>query len=446
VSLPQARLDPDSIRRWARSLKGPVILPADRDYDDSRKVWNRAVDLRPAAIVRCGSEDDIRRVVEFVREHQVPLAVRSGGHSQAGHGVCEGGIVIDLAGLRDIEVDASRRRVRVEAGARGGDVLTATEVHGLVTPMGGCPDVGVGGLTLGGGANFLMAKYGAVCDNVLAVRVVTADGRALTASQDEHSDLFWALRGGGGNFGVVVSFDYRLHDVGELLAGQFTFPVSRTSDALRRYRELMHDPPDELETSGGLTPDERAFFVAISISGDRSAAERLAGRWRSTLRPAADNVKWSTYSAGLVVPPAASTGTGMFLPDLSDTVVDAIAAAVASAPPAATIAWNDFHGAVTRVAPDAMAYPLRRRGYDVFTNAPWNDAGGRARAIDWIDGVARALRPHGRGVYVNNLTGAEADRVREAYAGNYDRLVAIKETYDPDNLFHINHNIPPRKR
>ena len=443
MSRPQALLDPDLIRQWAGSLKGPVIVPGDMAYDEARKVWNLAVDLRPAAIVQCHSADDILRTVEFVRVNGITLAVRGGGHSQAGHGACEGGIVADLGGLRAIQADVPRRRVCVSAGARVSDVMAATEAHGLVTPMGGCPDVGVGGLTLGGGANFLMARYGAVCDNVLAARVVVADGRLLTASPDEHADLFWALRGGGGNFGVVVSFDYRLHDIGELLSGQFVFPVSRAAETLRRYRDLMADPPDELETSGGLTPDERAFFVAISICGDRTAAERLVDTWRSVLRPASDNMAWGPYSAGLVVPPAASDGTGIFLPELSDPVADAIVAAITSAPPGATLAWNDFHGAVTRVPLDEMAFPLRHRGYDVFISAPWTDAAGRARATTWIDEVARALRPHGHAGYINNLTDKDAHRVRDAYAGNYERLAAIKRTYDPDNLFHRNHNIPP---
>jgi FAD/FMN-containing dehydrogenase len=443
VSQSPNSLDRVSLRRWAATLKGPVIRPGDDAYDDARRVWNRAVDRRPAAIVRCADADDIRRTVELAREHDLSLAVRSGGHSQAGHGVCDGGIVLDLGSMRTIVVEPDTRRVHVWTGARGRDVLAATEAHGLVTPMGGCPDVGVGGLTLGGGNNFLMAKYGAVCDNVLSAQVVTADGRLLTASDAEHPDLFWALRGGGGNFGVVVSFDYRLHDVGELLSGQFLFPAAHAADTMRRYRELIRDAPDELETSGGLTPEEPRFFIALSISGDRAAAERLAERWRSALKPAEDTVHWSVYSAGLVVPAAASAGGGIFLPELSDAVVDLVAAAVAAAPPGATFVWNDFHGAVTRVAPDAMAFPLRRRGFDTFTNAPWTDVAGRERAVAWVRDVARALRPFGRGVYVNNLTAAEADRVPEAYDGNYDRLTAIKRTYDPDNFFHVNHNITP---
>jgi FAD/FMN-containing dehydrogenase len=436
-------LDPAALRRWASTIKGPVILPGDVAYEDGRRVWNLAVDRRPAAIVRCGGPDDILRTVELVRQHSLPLAIRSGGHSQAGHGVVEGGLVADLGSLRAIEVAPDQRRVRVAAGARGRDVLAATEAHSLVTPMGGCPDVGVGGLTLGGGENFLMARFGAVCDNVLAAQVVTADGQLLTANDDENADLFWALRGGGGNFGVVVSFDYRLHDVGELLSGQFLFPLARAAETMKRYRDLMANPPDELETSGGLTPDNPALFLALTISGERTAAERLAAKWRDVLQPAEENLKWSTYSAGMVVPAAASTGSGMFLAEMSDAVVAVLAAAMTSAPPAATVVWNDFHGAVTRVPRDAMAFPLRRPGYDVFLNAPWTDGKSRAGALAWTAEVGRALRPFGSGVYVNNLTDDEADRVPEAYGPNYARLAAIKQKYDPQNLFRRNHNIVP---
>jgi FAD/FMN-containing dehydrogenase len=420
-----------------------VIVPGDAAYDEARRVWNLAVDRRPAAIVRCGNADDIRRTVELARMHDLPLAVRSGGHSQAGHGVCDGGLVIDLSSLRAIAVDPDRRQVHVSAGARGRDVLDATTAHGLVTPMGGCPDVGVGGLTLGGGENFLMARFGAVCDNVLSAEVVTADGQLLTAGPDEHADLFWALRGGGGNFGVVVRFDYRTHDVGELLSGQFTFPIGRAAETMKRYRDLMCDPPDELETSGGLTPDERRFFLALTISGDRRRAERLAEEWRQRLEPEDDNLKWAEYSAGLVVPAAPSTGTGAFLPDLTDEIIHMVASTIASAPPSASVVWNDFHGAVTRVAPEAMAFPLRRRGYDMFVSAPWSDPASRARAIAWVEEAGRALRPFGAGVYVNNLTDEEAHRVPESYGPNYPRLAGIKRKYDPANFFRTNHNIVP---
>ena len=440
-----ASLDPALLRRWASTVRGPVIVPGDIAYDDARRVWNRAIERRPAAILRCAEADDVRRAIEFARSSAVPLAVRSGGHSQAGLGVCEGGIVIDLGALRAIDVNPERRVVRVASGARVADVMDATQARGLVTPMGGCPDVGVGGLTLGGGENFLMARFGIVCDNLLGAEVAMADGRLLQASAEENPDLFWAIRGGGGNVGVVTSFAYRLHDVGDVLSGQMLFPLARAGETMRRYRELMESVPDDFETSGGLSPMDGGpvFFIAVCHSGDRASGERAMARWQSVLRPESDTVKWSPYSADLVVPPAPSIGTGRFLCELTDGAIDVLADAMAGAPPSAAAVWNDLHGAVTRVAQDAMAFPLRRRGFDLFISVPWEDDSSREAAQRWTRGLADALRPFGDGVYVNNLNEHEAGRVAEAYGPNYARLSAAKARYDPDNVFRINHNVAP---
>ena len=426
-------------------MRGQVIVPGDPIYDSARLVWNRAADRHPAAIVRCADADDVRRAVEGARSRQLPLAVRSGGHSQAAFGVCDGGVVVDLSALRAIAVDRDRRVARVASGARVADVLDATLAHGLATPMGGCPDVGVGGLTLGGGENFLMATYGAVCDNVLAAGVVVADGRVLTASAEDHADLFWAIRGGGGNFGIVTWFDYQLHPVIDVLSGMLLFPISRAADTLRRYRDLMATVPDALETSGGLTfrEGEPVFFLALCHCGGRRDGEAVVRRWQSALQSESDTVSWSPYSADLVVPAARSTGTGIFLPALSDEAIDALAAAMPLAPPSATATWNDFHGAVTRVPRDAMAFPLRERGFDLFISAPWEDEPGRRAAVAWVEDLHRALAPLGRGVYVNNLNADEAHRIRDAYGSQYDRLAATKAVYDPGNVFRVNHNIPP---
>jgi FAD/FMN-containing dehydrogenase len=312
--------------------------------------------------------------------------------------------------------------------------------------MGGCPDVGVGGLTLGGGENFLMASYGAVCDNVLAAEIVTADGRALTLSADDHADLFWAIRGGGGNFGIVTSFDYRLHPVVEVLSGMLLFPVSRVRETLRRYRDLMGAVPDALETSGGLTfrDGQPVFFIALCHCGGRRDGESVVHHWQTVLRSESDTVGWSPYSADLVVPAAPSTGTGVFLPALPDEVIDLLAAAMAQAPESATATWNDFHGAVTRVPRDAMAFPLRERGFDLFISAPWHDdEASRRAALAWVHGLRDALAPFGRGVYVNNLDADESHRIPDAYGSHYDRLAATKAIHDPDNVFRVNHNIPP---
>ena len=433
------------LRQWASTLRGSVILPADLAYDAARRVWNLAEDRRPAAIVRCGDVDDIRKAIDFVRASGAPVAVRSGGHSQAGHGTCDGGLVLDLASLRAIDVDDQRRVARVSAGARVADVLDATLARGLMTPMGGCPDVGVGGLTLGGGENFLMATCGAVVDNLVAAEVVTADGRVLRADAEENADLFWAIRGGGGNFGVVSWFEYRLRPAADVLSGQMVFPIARTRETMLRYRDLMQDIPDTLETSGGLAPlpSGPAFFVALCASGERGEAERLVDAWRAELQPESDSIKWSPYTADLVVPAAASDGTGVFLPAMTDAVVEVFAAAVAAAPPTASVVWNDFHGAVTRVPREAMAFPLRDRGFDVFVNASWETSEARQAAQAWVRQVGAALRPLGRGVYVNNLNDGESDRVAEAYGANYARLTAIKAHYDPDNLWRRNHNVRP---
>jgi FAD/FMN-containing dehydrogenase len=439
-------LDPFLLRQWAATLDGPVILSGDDAYDAARQVWNRAVDRRPAAVVRCGGADDIVRGLEFARTHGLPLAVRSGGHSQAGHGSCDGGIVLDVGGMRGIEIDVAGRIARVASGARVRDVMDATQRYGLTTPMGGCPDVGVGGLTLGGGENFLMAKYGAVVDSVVGAEIITADGILRTVSETEHPDLFWAIRGGGGNFGVVTSFSYRLYEVGEVvLAGQFGFPLARAGETMSAYRELMETVPDEFATSGGLTavPDGPEFFIAVCYCGEREAGERLIAAWRSALRPVEDTTKWGPYSSELTVPPAASVGTGLFLPDLNDEVIDRFAAAINDAPPPATAVWNDFHGAVTRVPVEAMAFPLRQRGFDLFISVPWETQQARGEAVDWMERLAGELRPHGRGVYVNNLNEEETDRVREAYGVNYDRLVQIKRRYDPVNVWRVNHNVTP---
>jgi len=437
--------DAAALRAWAGTLTGPVILPDDDAFDAARVVWNRAIDRRPAAIARVADVDDVVRTLEFARAQELQLAVRSGGHSQAGHGTCDGGIVLDLGGFRNVSVDPRARVARVAAGSRVIDVMDATQRVGLLTPMGGCPDVGVGGLTLGGGENFLMAKYGAVCDNVLSADVVLSDGRVMTADEQTHADLFWALRGGGGNFGIVTAFEYRTQPVVEVLSGQLIFPVVAAREAMLRYRDLLADVPDEFSTSGGLSPipDGPMFFISVCHCGPRRDGDRLIERWIERLRPEIQTVKWAPYSSELSVPAAPSVGTGRFLTELSDPVVEMLAAAMITGPPMASAVWNDFHGAVTRVPLDAMAFPLRQRGFDLFISVPWETQAARQVAIDWSSQLADALAPYSHGVYVNNLNETEADRVRDAYGPHYDRLAAIKARYDPDNVFRVNHNIRP---
>ena len=438
-------VDRERLRYLASTLDGRIILPDDDAYDDARHVWNRAVDRRPAAVVRCASADDVRRGLEFAVTHGLELTVRSGGHSQAGHGVADGALVLDLRGLNRIVIDPSLLTVRVEGGAIVSELMNALRPYGLMTPTGGCPDVGLGGLTLGGGENMLMARFGAVCDNVLATEVLLADGRVVAANPREYADLFWAIRGGGGNFGIVTSFEYQLFRLGSVLSGLLYFPVTRTTDVLRVYRDLIAEAPDELQTAGGLmaTPDGSALIVSLCYCGVLARGERIVDRWRNELRPTKDTVQVGEYTSEFSMGDGPSTGGGAFLPELSDAVIDVLASSYPDAPPDASAMWNDFHGAVTRVPIDATAFPLRRRGFDLFISAPWQDAEGEAKARAWVRALHNSLQPHADGVYVNNLEDEGDARVREAYGANYARLSRVKAQYDPRNVFHVNQNIPP---
>jgi hypothetical protein len=445
---PSSPIGHEHLRRLASTMDGSLVLPDDTAYDTARQVWNRAVDRRPAAIVRCTSVDDIRRGLEFAAAHRLEIAVRSGGHSQAGHGVADSAIVLDLRGLNRVTLDAASLSARAEGGAIVSELMTALGESGLVTPTGGCPDVGLGGLTLGGGENLLMARHGAVCDNVLAAEVVLADGRVVRANPHEHADLFWAIRGGGGNFGIVTSFEYRLIRLDTVLSGLLYFPVSRTSEVIRAYRDLIDEAPDELQTSGGLmsTPDGPTLMVSFCFCGVLADGERLADRWRTRLRPTKDTVEAGPYTAAFSMGDGPSAGGGAFLPELSDAVIDLLASFYSTAPPEASAVWNDFHGAVTRVSIEATAFSLRQRGVDLFISAPWQDPEGRPRAVEWVRDLRQSLQPHAAGVYVNNLEDEGQARVREAYGPNYARLSRVKAQYDPGNVFHVNQNIPPAAR
>ena len=435
----------ERFRDLASTLDGNVVLLDDDGYEEARQVWNRAVDRLPAGVVRCASVDDVRRGLEFAQTHRLDIAVRSGGHSQAGHGVADGALVLDLRGLNRVAVNPPLLTARVEGGAIVSELMTALKPHGLVTPTGGCPDVGLGGLTLGGGESLLMARYGAVCDNVLATEIVLADGRLVAANPHEHADLFWAIRGGGGNFGIVTNFEYRLVRLEWLLSGLLYFPVSRSADVLRVYRDLMVDVPDELQTAGGLmaTPDGQALMLSFCYCGDLAEGERIADQWRKRLRPTKDTVQAGPYTAEFSMGDGPSAGGGAFLPELSDAVIDVLASSYADAPPDASAVWNDFHGAVTRVPIEATAFSLRQRGFDLFFCAPWKGEEGRRRAIAWVRGLQNSVQPHAVGVYVNNLEDEGEVRVREAYGPNYARLSQVKAQYDPRNVFHVNQNIPP---
>jgi FAD/FMN-containing dehydrogenase len=448
-------------------FRGDLIAFGDHDYDDARTLWNGAVDGRPRLIARCRGTADVAAAVRFARDRDLEIAVRGGGHNVAGTATCDGGIVIDLAAMRDVTVDPAERTALVQGGALWGHVDHATQVHGLATTGGIVGHTGVGGLTLGGGLGWLMRKHGLTVDNLVQAEVVTADGEILWASATDHSDLFWALRGGGGNFGVVTSFRFALHPVGPtVVAGPVFWPAEDTADVLRFYREFVSGAPDELgnvvrlgtipalPVVDGDLHFRPAIAVASCYAGPVDEGERAVRPLREFGTPLVDLVAPTRYvdhqaSIDDTVPHGwhyywkAADLTG-----LSDEVIDVVAAhAYRACSPRSYTAMFHLGGAVRRTPPDATAYPGRDVDHNIVVDAAWlpeQDDAVREPETAWARAYVDALRPHRAGVYVNFLDADDDGRVHEAYgAATYRRLAEVKATYDPDNVFHHNKNVHP---
>jgi hypothetical protein len=444
-----AALDSGAIRKLASEITGHVITPEAPNYETSRLVENRAFDRHPALIVRVANTSDVARVLDFGQKQKLPLAVRSGGHSAAGFGVCDGGVVIDLSGMKKVEVDAEKRAARAEGGCLGGDLNKATQRFGLATTLGACPTVGIAGLTLGGGEGALMPKYGAACDNLLSARVVTVEGREVEASENSNPDLFWAIRGGGGNFGVVAALEYRLHPVSEVLTGALVYPPGRIPELLQAYVKFMRAAPDEMNGLGQIFPSEHGptFIMLVDYCGQPSLGNDLLRPLRAPIKPQVDSVKVMSYleaqSTAFSGPPKAFFATDLFLPELSEAAIAAIAAATQDAPQRFRVMIVSFHGAVTRVRLSDMAFPLRETGHEVVVSSYWNTAEEKANAVKWARALHDKLQPFARGAYVNSLSETSDELVRAVYGPNYARLVEIKKKYDPANVLRLNQNIRP---
>jgi FAD/FMN-containing dehydrogenase len=390
-----------------------------------------------------------------VRSQGVPVAVRSGGHNVAGLSVCEGGVVIDLSRMKRIEIDCERRFARAGAGLSLGEFDTATQACGLATTMGVNSDTGIAGLTLGGGFGKLGRKYGLTCDNLLAADIVTPDGRALRASATENADLFWGIRGGGGNFGVVTAFEYRLHPVGpRLLAGSLLFDYGRARDAMQFYAEFSSNAPDELSLDAALVtaPSGESYFsVSACYAGPIEEGERALKRLREFGAPVEDRIAPTPYlqiqSAGDSIFPRGRRyyWKAQFLRELTDAAIDALLAAYATAPSVnAIVVLQHVGGAIARVPKFATPYVNRDALYDCFPVAIWEDPADDELSIQWARQFWNAMRPFSTGgVYANNLGDEGEDRVQAAYGENHPRLVALKNTYDPTNVFRLNQNIRP---
>ena len=443
-----APLDAAAIRKLTSQISGHVITPEVPDYESSRLIFNLAFDRRPALIVRCASAPDVARALDFAQSQNLPLAVRGGGHNRAGFSVCDGGVVIDLSGMNRVAVDQSKRVARAEAGALVRDLDQATQRFGLATTSGGCPTVGIAGLTLGGGEGQLMSKYGAACDNLLSAQLVTVDGRQVEASQNSNTDLFWAIRGGGGNFGVITALEYQLHPVTHVLGGTLLYPPGRIPELLQAFAKFVATAPDEVSVVGGVLPSEKGtrFQLTFFHCGDPRQGNELVRPWRE-LKPQGDNVRVTSYleaqEAGFLRAPVAHFQTDLFLPELSSAAIAAIAAATSDALATNRVFIVPFSGAITRVGLSDTAFALRQPGYEVDITGLWRAPAEKPAAVQWVKSLRDNLQPSAQGVYVNQLGETSDALVRAAYGPNYARLVEIKKKYDPKNVLRLNQNIQP---
>lgn len=448
-------------------FRGALLRPGEEGYDTTRRVWNGAIDRRPALIARCAGTDDVVEAVRFARERDLLIAVRGGGHSIAGHAVCDGGIMIDLSLMKDVRVDPGARTVRAAGGMLWSELDRATQRFGLATTGGIISHTGIGGLTLGGGLGHLMRKHGLTVDNLVSVDLVTADARTVHVDERTEPDLFWGLRGGGGNFGIATALEYRLHTVGPMVLGGPAFWSLDDADAVLRFlRDLLPAAPDELGITitirrapplPFLQPDrygQPVIGLVLVWAGDPDEGRQALEPLRTLRTPLAWVVRPLPYIAiQSMLDGGAPHGLHYYwkshrIPVLSDEVIDILVrhtAAITS--PLSQIGGWAVGGAVSRIAPDATAVGDRGTGFEINVTAAWQPSDeNAARHLEWVREGWDALRPHGTGVYPNFLSDESDAGVRRAYGDRLDRLTAIKERYDPDNTFRCNANIPPGAR
>jgi len=437
-------------------LSGELVLPLDPEYEEARKVWNGMVDKSPAMIVYCTCVQDVIEAVNFAMAAELLVAVRSGGHNVAGSSVCDGGMVIDLSRMKRVAI--TDRVARVEAGLSLGEFDTATQAHGLATTMGVNSDTGIAGLTLGGGFGKLGRKHGLTCDNLVAAEVVTADGRLLRASARENADLLWGLRGGGGNFGIVTAFEYRLHPVGpKLLSGSVLHRYEQARDAMRFYYEFSRTAPDELSMDAALLTSpsgERFFSISACYVGPVEEGERIVAPIKAYGAPvehcfaAVPYLQIQAASDSLFPRGRRYYWKAQFLREITDAAIETLLHAYAAAPSqTALVVLQQVGGAISRVSKAATPYVNRDALYDCFPISIWDHQADDEPNISWARELWGALRPFSTGgVYANNLGDEGEDRVRAAYGENFARLAALKAKYDPTNFFRLNQNVRPAVR
>ncbi|HEX4867281.1 MAG TPA: FAD-binding oxidoreductase [Acidimicrobiales bacterium] len=446
-------------------FRGALLRPGEEGYDEARRVWNGAIDRRPQVIARCAGADDVVTAVRFARDHDLEVSVRGGGHSIAGLSVCDGGLMIDLSLMKAVRVDPDARVATAAGGVLWGELDRATQAHGLATTGGVISHTGIGGLTLGGGLGHLMRAHGLTVDNLVSVELVTADGELRHVDAESDQDLFWGLRGGGGNFGIATRFDYQLHPVGPMILGGPVFwPLEDAAEVLATVREVAPDAPDELGISVGLVPAPPAPFIpadrfgrpTMSLilvwAGDPDDGAQAMEGLRTIGRPMADLVRPTPYVAvQSMLDASAPHGRHYYwkahkLPTFTDEVIDIFVERM-SAPttPFAQINGWAVGGAVSRVADDATAIGDRHAGFEMSITVGWQPSDAEPeRHRNWVRQAWEALRPYGEGVYANFISDEGAAGVAYAYGERLQRLQALKAIHDPDNLFHLNNNIAPQ--
>jgi FAD/FMN-containing dehydrogenase len=442
----------DSLRA---SLRGGVLTPADAGYDEVRRLHNGMIVRRPAVIARCLGTADVVGAVRFARTHELEIAVRGGGHSVAGKSACESGLMLDLSLMRGVHVDPARRTVRAQGGVTWADFNRETQLYGLATTGGTVSTTGIAGLTLGGGLGWLMGKYGLAADNLISAEVVTAAGDVVRASAEENADLFWALRGGGGNFGVVSWFEYRLHPVGPVTSGHVAYRMERARDVLQLFRELTSAAPDELSLHALLhTPDgipaAEILGCHCGLLAEGETATRPIKRFGS---PVLGDIGPASYvdTNITIYDPGFPRGArnywkSSFLAELNDPAIDALIEQFAGCPsPMSGLLLEHIHGAATRVGVGETAFAHRRESYNFLVVSQWLDPKEDEKNIAWARATYAALRPHmARASYANYQSDDETEQALEhEYGPNYERLVALKNKLDPTNAFHLNNNVRP---
>jgi hypothetical protein len=444
-----------SVRQELKSgLRGEVVCPDDRGYDTARAVFNGMIDRHPLAVIRCLDASDVVSCITIARRHDLPLSVRGGGHSVAGNAVRDGALMLDLSGMKAIRVDPGARTVRAEPGLTLGEFDRATQAFGLATTLGVVSVTGIAGLTLGGGLGWLNGRHGLACDNLISADVATADGQVLRVSTEENEDLFWGIRGGGGNFGIVTSFEYQLHPVDLVLAGGLSYPLGMAPQVLRYYDEFVKAAPDNLSTAAslGLTPTgEPTVSIAVCYCGPIDEGETVLRPLRTFQSPVDDGIQPMPYT---VLQSARDEGfpsgrlhywKSGWLRDVTDGAIETLMRFLPHMPSSAGgVGLQQMHGVASRVAPSVTAFAHRAEQYDFLIQSQWSDATDSDRNVEWTRALFEAMQPHlEESVYVNNLGDEGPQRVQAAYGENYRRLVAVKQTYDPDNLFRANQNIDP---